>query len=272
MIKSGHSFRKFAQSTARKVLPPALLQGAREVRRMIRSDKPIRVPGTNRFMSHRGTEADTDLFDQIFLAQVYGLRFLRRFGEIERFYDNCAKPLVVDCGANIGASALWFATRFPRSAVVAIEPETGNFEILEKNSEGLNVRAVHGAVASQAGYLRLVDPGMGSCGFRTELSGEASGDGAVRAYTLDELADLAPDHTPFILKIDIEGAESDLFRSHQRTLDLYPVVIVELHDWMLPRSGSSQSFLKWHVAQDRDLVQHGENTYSLCNRRLPAIA
>lgn len=272
MSKTDRSMREFAKTTARNVLPPVLLQGARQVRRLIRSDRPLRVPGTDRFLSHRGTTADTDLYDQIFLAQVYSFRFLRRYPEIEQFYDACPRPLVLDCGANIGASSIWFATRFPRSTVVAVEPEPGNFAILERNAAGTNVRAVHGAVASHAGHLRVVDPGIGTAGFRTASSGVAQTAGDVRAYTLDELAGLAHDHTPFILKIDIEGAEDDLFRAYQRTLDLYPVLIIELHDWMLPRSASSQSFLKWHAAQHRDLVQHGENTYSLCNRLLPAVS
>jgi FkbM family methyltransferase len=259
------------KTATRNGLPPFLLNAGRKARRSVRSRKPYPVPGTDRLIHHRGTNVDEELFDQIFLGQVYDLRFLRRHKEITRFYDDCASPLIVDCGANIGASSVWFATRFPRSVVIAIEPEAGNFRMLERNAAGINVRPVHGAISSRPGRLRVLDPGLGSAGYRTEALGGADSSGEVRAYTLDELVDLVPGGNPFLLKVDIEGAESDLFRGNRGLLDRFPLVIVELHDWMLPRSASSKSFIEWHVGQDRDFVQQGEITYSLSNRLLPEM-
>lgn len=55
--------------------------------------------------------------------------------------------------------------------VVAVEPEPGNFAMLCENVRGLSVRCVQGAVASSSGRTRLVDPGLGSCAYRTDPSG-----------------------------------------------------------------------------------------------------
>jgi FkbM family methyltransferase len=208
----------------------------------------------------------------MFLARVYDFAQLRRRREIDSYYTACPKPLILDCGANIGASTIWFATQFPRSTVVAVEPEPGNFAVLQKNTGNANMIAVHGAVAGHAGELQLFDPGLGTAGFRTGSTGTTAGLGTVHAYTLDDLAAMVPGGVPFVLKIDIEGAEADLFKTHHRVLDNCPIVIIELHDWMLPGTASSREFLKWHASQDRDFVHIGENVYSLCNRLLPRAA
>jgi FkbM family methyltransferase len=35
-------------------------------------------------------------------------------------------PLILDLGANIGASAVWFAVRYPAAHIVAFEPHPDN--------------------------------------------------------------------------------------------------------------------------------------------------
>ena len=41
--------------------------------------------------------------------------------------------MIVDCGANIGLPALWFALRFHSARIFAVEPEPRNFDILCRN-------------------------------------------------------------------------------------------------------------------------------------------
>ena len=73
--------------------------------------------------------------------------------------------------------------------------------------------------------------------------------------------------SPFILKIDIEGSEEDVFSGDSSWLDQFPCVIIELHDWMLPFSGSSRNFQRAIARLDFDLVQRGENLFCF-NRRI----
>ena len=43
---------------------------------------------------------------------------------------------IIDAGANIGLSSVFFAHKYPRARVVAIEPEAENFALLQRNTRG----------------------------------------------------------------------------------------------------------------------------------------
>ena len=53
-------------------------------------------------------------------------------------------------------------------------------------------------------------------------------------------------------KIDIESFEDDLFARNTEWFDAFPVVVIELHDWLLPGKLTSQNFLKLASQRDRD--------------------
>src|SRR5436190_21998125 len=55
---------------------------------------------------------------------------------VERQYDfslPVTPKVIVDAGANIGLSAVFFANKYPAAVIFAIEPEESNFKVLEKN-------------------------------------------------------------------------------------------------------------------------------------------
>lgn len=70
---------------------------------------------------------------------------------------------------------------------------------------------------------------------------------------------------PFILKIDIEGAESELFQDVEQWLGDWPVVMVEIHDWMLPGSASSANVLKAFAEHGRDVIIRGSTLVAIRN-------
>ena len=78
-------------------------------------------------------------------------------------------------------------------------------------------------------------------------------------------AKMAEGYTPFLAKIDIEGAEADLFSRDTDWIDQFPLIIVELHDWLLPKQGTSRNFLRCIAARNRDFVYLGENIFSIRN-------
>lgn len=268
---------KSIKAAARECLPPIVTRAIKAALGTSTSRDPlgIKAHASNSTalnngvtIHHRGSRADRGVVEQIFLAKDYDLSRFRRYPEIVECYEQCANPLIVDCGANIGASAFWFATAYPRANVCAIEPEQSNFELLRQNCRDQRVLPVQGAVASRSGVLQLSDPGEGEWGFRTGAGEKGTLLYEVPAYTVADLVAMRPG-TPFILKIDIEGAEQDLFKSSPSVIDSFPILIIELHDWMLPRSASSRPFLQWHAAHDRDFVFHGENVFSFSNQALP---
>jgi FkbM family methyltransferase len=221
------------------------------------------LPGNRRF-EYRPCAADREVCRQIFFMREYATDHLVRAKEIAAFYDACENPLIVDAGANIGAAAVWHALTYPKAKIVAIEPDVSNFALLKKNAEAFPlITPLNAAIAARRGTLYLNDPGGGEWAFRTADKPVEKGY-AVDALTLEDVMPTSG-VTPFILKIDIEGAESDLFSRHCDALNQFPVVVIELHDWMLPGESNSRNFLQWHVEMKRDFVQMGENAFSISN-------
>ena len=51
-----------------------------------------------------------------------------------------------------------------------------------------------------------------------------------------------------------------------------PIIIIELHDWMLPGEGTSLPFLKQVAQLDREFIYIGENVFSISRDFSPFAA
>ena len=212
---------------------------------------------------HRGTPADRGVLEQIFENKAYSISRLRRQLELRALYDAMPKPLIVDAGANIGASALVFHLDFPRAHVLAIEPHPENFLFLQTNLAGHNIDARQTVVGARDGRARLFDPGGGEWAYRAKADAEGDFDQLSMSRLIREKQ--AAGYSPFIVKVDIEGSESDLFSESTEWVDDVPILIVELHDWLMPKQGLSRSFLQCIAHRDRDFVCFEENVFSIRN-------
>ncbi|MBX9695673.1 MAG: FkbM family methyltransferase, partial [Cyanobacteria bacterium] len=213
----------------------------------------------------RENTCDDTVIDQLFKKSDYSLRRLRINSQIEEYRklkeSEGLRPFILDLGANIGAAAVWFQQAYLTSRVVSVEPDDENYRLLLRNSSGLDCLAIKGAVASQKGFVKVCDPGLGAFGLRTELDSN----GTVETFTIPELmeSECKKGFFPFIAKIDVEGAEEELFSQNTDWIDAFPVLIVELHDWLLPGQNNSLNFLKCMAARKRDFVYLGENVFSI---------
>lgn len=234
----------------------------------------IRLPsGEERAFYYRAGTSDDGVINRVFVDSAYDLRKLDRtkkqsryadiLGFLERARQQTGKrPLIVDAGANIGATPLYFLSEFPDASVVAIEPEPANFGLMQKNVAGADVECLHAAVSAHNGRARVLDPGEGHWGYRTEISSA----GGVTCVTIGDIfRQKAATHFPFIVKIDIEGGEAELFSSNTEWVAQTPIIVVELHDWLIPKAAISQAFLKCVSQLDRDLINVGEDLYSILN-------
>ncbi len=228
--------------------------------------------GTNspRKLHFRTRTSDEYVINQVFQNRDYELSRLRRSAEFKAFLDRQRStgktPLIVDAGANIGASTVFFASMVPDAKVVAIEPDPENSKLLALNIAGLRIEQIHAALASARGYARVVDPGEGHWGYRTEDLRPAQTSDSVPCVTMNDIyAENSQQCFPFIAKIDIEGGEAELFSANTEWVRQTPLMIVELHDWMLTRSASSRTFLQCVSQLDRDFVYIGENVFSIAN-------
>jgi FkbM family methyltransferase len=141
---------------------------------------------------------------------------------------------ILDLGAHVGLSALYFRGRFPSATILAVEPNPITFARLSENLGGLpNIGLVNAAVGGHTGTAWL-DVGQDS--WRTMLVGEQAGSSTipVSVSTLDDLVQQAgfePRHT--LIKIDVEGAEWEALSSAS-DLSSYLGIIGDLHRDLLP--------------------------------------
>jgi FkbM family methyltransferase len=227
--------------------------------------------GTRRFFFRGSSRTDRDVIKQIFEAQHYNLSSFPLSSALKNYADLVAAEgaslLVVDAGANIGASALYFTQLDPRIHVCAVEPERGNFLVLA-NCTGLPITPIEAAVASEARKLWLTDPGRGEWGYRV---GGPTGKFKVNAITMNDILRKfdASRYMPLICKIDIEGGEENLFRANDAWIDQFPLIIIELHDWLLPGTSNSKHFLSAISKRNFDIVYRGENMFCFNNDLMP---
>ena len=218
---------------------------------------------------HRQCIADLSSIHQCLSRQQYNIPEIRgdHHDAFEKAYakiiSDGKRPLIIDGGANIGASSIWFATRYPAAHVVAVEPAPDNVALLHRNTAPFDVDVWEAGLGPVEGERILVDTGYGQASYRTMAGQQGK---TVRIVTLNQiLCDKDPArYEPFILKLDIEGGEAGMFDSDSNVGSHFPVIIIELHDWMLPGEKSSASFLRFHVESGRDFLQNGENSFSVC--------
>ena len=214
--------------------------------------------------------SDLEIIFQIFLKRDYDLSTFAPYQS--HIFETCNRickegnvPLIIDAGANIGASTLWFAVNFPDCQVYAIEPDPGNFDTLKRNAEShARVRLFHAGLWDRPTSLAVTDECDLSWGRRfEEKPGSTLG---IPSITIPELLAANRRLRPVIIKIDIEGAEVNLMRSNNNWVDDVPLMIFEAHDnlwhWLGTWKGSSHAFFSTLVRQKREYLTRGENVFA----------
>lgn len=227
------------------------------------------------FQFRANSGADKGVIRQIFQDQDYNILRWKQGEKLVEYHQQqsiARNSLIIDAGANIGASAVYFSKMYANSIVFSIEPDDNNYQLLKTNTTGLNVFNFHGAISNMDGELAFEDPGRSDWGFMTraiDVSEKSSSVKKVKSISPASIlsSSVTQNTNPLIFKIDIEGGEDALFKGDIEWLNQFPLIIIELHDWMLPFSGSSRNFIKAIAQYDFDFVHHGENIF-LFNRSI----
>ena len=249
-------------------LPPSGLDWPVEVRSLRMRGLPDHV---RKFLFRPSSECDLRVIRQAFDNAGYELDDLRQTRGLDAYLraraEEGSRPLVVDVGAKIGASAVCFADRFPGSRVVAIEPERRNLELLEWNTQGLDVTVIDGAIGPRVGTAFVTYPGEGDGGFT--LSAD-TGRYPVPVMTIDEILDdpRQAGTVPALCKIDMRDGESDLFGDHPSWVDRFPLLIIDLHDRGYGGQGVSSSVLRALADREFDIVIRPANICCFSHRLL----
>ncbi|MGE2834452.1 FkbM family methyltransferase [Mycobacterium sp. SMC-4] len=204
-------------------------------RRLLGRRRPVTVPCGPHRLWVRPTDSDSYVLAQIFTAGEYAASpfWMTRLNAVAADLRAAGRvPLIVDAGANVGYSALYLAERFPDAVVIAVEPDADCVELLSRNCEvNSRIRPVHAALWSHDRGVDLVNREHGSWANRV-----ADG-GVTPSVTLEQLIAQVPDAAPLIVKLDIEGAETEVCAASPEAVASFACIMIEPHDWMLPGSG-----------------------------------
>jgi FkbM family methyltransferase len=147
--------------------------------------------------------------------------------EIYDFRTQSDTPRILDCGANVGVSCLYFKRRFPLARITAFEPDPKIFSYLKYNLDNAGISDVElceKAVWNSETVLRFQSEG--SDGGRVESSSGTNGIDVNTVRLRDYLSEKID-----LLKIDIEGAEVDVLIDIANFLSNVNKIFVEYHSF-----------------------------------------
>lgn len=138
------------------------------------------------------------------------------------------KPVrILDCGANVGVSCLYFYRNFPDARITAFEPDPEIFACLKENLAASGCREIEllqQAVWSADTKLKFYCEGADSGRIEPGVGGKSIEVAAVRLRNfLDAPVDF--------LKLDIEGAETEVMRDIAPLLGNVRNLFVEYHSF-----------------------------------------
>jgi FkbM family methyltransferase len=172
---------------------------------------------------------------------------------------------IIDAGANVGMAAIYFANKYKNAKIIAIEPESENYELLKKNTENYtNITVIQAALWDTSGEISLFDMGLGDNAFmagtsKTVLKTPVKNiKQMIKTVTIDEIINEFHIDVIDILKIDIEGSEKEVFESCKSWINKTKCIIIELHERM--KRGCNKAFYKT-IKYFEKIGSYGEDIY-----------
>jgi len=183
---------------------------------------PVYLKGFEHPFFCRFGTSDEWLLEHIFFDEEYSA-----LGSVDQ------PQLILDCGANVGYSALYFLNQYPQAKVIAVEPDPENVALCRKNLApyGDRARVVPSAIWSHATGLVLEQPDepRGEWGISVRPARETETPD-LEAIDISSLFHESGCDRIDILKIDIETAEAEVFAQGYRPwLDHVRHLAIEIH-------------------------------------------
>ncbi len=228
-----------------------LFEGVKAYQGIKQKKTAIRFPELSHPVNLRPGSSDYKVLKQVFMRGEYDIDF------------PFSPQYIIDGGANIGLFAILFANRVKDASIVSIEPESGNFRQLQ-----MNIRPYANVIPVQAGlwnkqcHLEVVKDGLEAWGFMVKET--TASEDTFPAISINDIQKNYNWPHIDIVKLDVEGAEEKIFESNYEWLAKTKVLIIELHDELLP--GSSKTFRKAISEYDFTETQLGENLIFRNNR------
>ena len=145
--------------------------------------------------------------------------------------ENFQPKLIIDCGGNIGCSAVYFANVYKDAQIYCVEPARDNFKLLKYNTSFYeSIHAINSALWNKETYIKLkaFENNLGWMAYETNSKDIA----ALKTITISKILKESGFDKIDLLKIDIEGAEKEVFGADNvdEWLSRVNVLAIELHD------------------------------------------
>lgn len=188
-------------------------------------------------ISFRRNQSDIYILRENFVSNIYNFNF-------EKYLKNEVTS-IVDLGANIGLSTLYFQYKFPKAQITCVEPVQDNLNVLDLNCKQnqFNWKIIKGAIQSTDGVVTLYPNEWWSsstvtenvANYREKKEGRLENilklpTEDVSAYSLDSIMKEANIKKIDILKMDIEGAEENVILESGEWINNVNILIIEIHD------------------------------------------
>ncbi|HTN20021.1 MAG TPA: FkbM family methyltransferase [Pelobium sp.] len=192
--------------------------------------------------------SDFSVFLQVFFNEQYLL--LVNFC----LFNKLEIKNILDLGANVGFTSIYLRKAFKEANIYAVEPDENNFKELNKNTSFLKkLFTINSAVWPYKTFLTPSYEEESDWG-KTFVYNENHSENRIRTVTIAELIKDYTLETVDILKIDIEGAEKQVFEGDVSFLNKTKVIAIEIHEDYIAKDVITDILLAHHFV----LTEAGE--------------
>ncbi len=190
------------------------------------------------------------------------ISFVWQYKEImvDRCYDfetDAKQPVIYDCGANVGLASLFFANKFPNAKILAFEADKKISEIARNNLDSNNIN--NAEVINKAVWINEEQLNFSSEGADGgSLMNNSANKQLVQAIRLRDW--LEKENQVDMLKMDIEGAESEVMLDCENSLGHVQHVFLEYHSYSKSKQNLSAIL---GIFEKNGLRYNMENNYKL---------
>lgn len=196
----------------------------------------------------RTNTSDICLIFSISLAGEYDLKYPMKGTD---------ELTIIDAGANIGLFSIEMVNKFPKSFILAIEPDLENYKLLEKNTkEYPNIICINKGLWSEECWLK-VHTELPAYGITVEKVDKQNAD--IEAIDVHYLIEKYKLSAIDIMKMDIEGSEYPIFTNNNLIwISMVRMFIIEPHDYLF--SGCRKQINRVLTTYyNFELFEHGED-------------
>jgi FkbM family methyltransferase len=184
--------------------------------------KQISMPlrGYEHPVTMRYGSSDPAMFHQMFIFQEYAC-----------IADLCDVRTILDAGANVGFASLRLLKMFRDAHIVAVEPDSTNFDILKMNlgNYAERVSLVQSGIWSHPAPLKVINSGLEACAVEVREC-ELGETPDLESIDIESLMTQSHLTSIDLLKMDIEGSERLVFsRGVEKWLPKVRNLVIELH-------------------------------------------